>query len=189
MFIPFPYYSASSNCKSIILNGIGYRNETYYGSGVRSLSEIVEYERFELENTDIDYFCSRYISSNNSRYWYDEIISGCQLNVLDIMGFVSKMMSIPEERLGGIWVTSSVHDIANNYCDEWEYDAILRMTPNEYANLCDYFTKVKFNPLHKYMVISDLGNEGILVAYDLASPVEEIEPSKMLCVNYDKHFC
>lgn len=184
MFIPFPYYAASSNCKSIILNGIGYRNETYYGSGVRSLSEIVEYERCELENRDIDWFCDQYISSNDSRYWYDENIS-----VLDIMGFISKKMSIPEERLGGIWVTSSVHDIANNYCDEWEYDAILRMTPTEYAELGDYFTKVKFNPFHKYMVISDLGNEGILVAYDLASPVEEIEPSKMLCVNYDKHFC
>lgn len=39
------------------------------------------------------------------------------------------------------------------------------------------------------MVISDLGNEGILVAYDLASPVEEIEPNKMLDVNYDEHFC
>ena len=98
-------------------------------------------------------------------------------------------MSIPEERLGGIWVTSSPFNVANLYCDKWEQEAICNMTPNEYANLGDYFTKVKFNPLHKYMIISDLGNDGILVAYDLALPVEEIEPSKMLNVDYDKHFC
>ena len=189
MFIPFPYYSSSSNCKTIILNGIGYRNETYCGSGVRNLSEIVEYERFELGNTDIDYFCSKYVLSNNTRYWYDEIISGCRLNVLDIVGFVSKIMSIPEERLGAIWVTSSPYHIPNTYCDKWEQDAISNMAFNEYCDLEDYFTKVKFNPFHKYMVISDLGKEGILVAYDLASPVEEIEPNKMLDVNYDKHFC
>lgn len=98
-------------------------------------------------------------------------------------------MSIPEERLGAIWVTSSPYNIANTYCDKWEQDAISNMTFNEYCDLEDYFTKVKFNPFHKYMVISDLGNEGILVAYDLASPVEEINPHKMLDVNYDEHFC
>ena len=112
MFIPFPYYSASSNCKTIILNGIGYRNETYCGSGVRNLSEIVEYERFELGNTDIDYFCSKYGLSNNTRYWYDDIISGCRLNVLDIVGFVSKIMSIPEERLGNLTIASIVTVLA-----------------------------------------------------------------------------
>ena len=75
MFIPFPFYSSSNNCKNIVLNGLGYRNETYYGYGVRSLSEIIEYERFEFENTDIDAYCSKYTSSSNDRYWYDEIIS------------------------------------------------------------------------------------------------------------------
>lgn len=189
MFIPFPFYSSSNNCKTLVLSGVGYRNETYYGSGVRSLSEIIEYERFELENADIDYFCRKYNSSNNDRYWYDEIIAKTPTKSMDILGFVSKTMSIPEERLGGIWVTSSPFNVANLYCDKWELDAISNMTVNEYVNLGDYFTKVKFNPLHKYMIISDLGNDGILVAYDLALPVEEIEPSKMLNVDYDKHFC
>ena len=121
MFIPFPYYSSSSNCKTIILNGIGYRNETYCGSGVRNLSEIIEYERFELGNTDIDYFCSKYVLSNSTRYWYDEIISGCRLNVLDIVGFVSKIMSIPEERLGaitGVSITMNGEDASGYFSGE-----------------------------------------------------------------------
>ena len=124
MFIPFPFYSSSNNCKTLVLSGVGYRNETYCGSGVRSLSEIIEYERFELENADIDYFCRKYNSSNNDRYWYDEIIAKTPTKSMDILGFVSKTMSIPEERLGGIWVTSSPFNIANLYCDKWEQDAI-----------------------------------------------------------------
>lgn len=70
----------------------GYRNESCYGSGIRDLYEIIEFEMDELENEDIP----DYIKKN---YGY----TGRDDSSEDVISFLKE--NLPEHKYG-LWLAS-----------------------------------------------------------------------------------
>jgi len=71
----------SPECQSMLASGIGYRTESYGGSGVRDAIDVIRYECLDMGNTDIIETMLR-LYRGNSEYWdwlqewHDRILDG-----------------------------------------------------------------------------------------------------------------
>lgn len=128
----------SKTAKELVSSQIGYRNNNLYNSGVINFLEIFEHELFELGNTDIiDTMKSLYPDSN-------ETIS---INYKYVPQYISRKLECDIDTLKGIWITSK-SGVEKYYLNDKS----------------DIITTIDFSGI-TYMIVSDLDEEGILIAY------------------------
>lgn len=124
---------------SLARNG-GYRNERAYGSGVRSLTEVVAFETKELGNTDIYDTLKRVYSVP-----LDLRVNRDKLNE-QVFKWVENVMQASRRDINVIWVCYSLQSVITHY-----------------GTSDNLIFNVRFNG--DFLIISDLGDEGCLVAY------------------------
>ena len=134
-----------------------YRTESYSGSLVRNIRDIIEYEMAELRNTDIPrYVLGRYALSDGLRKDLEDILAleptgeypftggrGDLLDTIDaLLKEVGELTGAPVRY--GLWLAS--------------YESVrLRYCPSGSRNIDGYPTSDA--------VLSDLGEDGILFGY------------------------
>ena len=132
----------SDTAIAIIRSGIGYRNDNI-SSGVTKLSKIIDYELYELFNVDIIETLKKW-NPDFKIPWYRSKLSA-------ILSFISHKLNCKKRDLKGVWLTTK------------ECCKILYCNGEEERN---NITEVNLNKIcNRYMIISDLGSDGILVAY------------------------
>lgn len=142
---------------------IGYRAESTYGSNVRKLKDIIFFEVNELLNTDIFEYCiynyqlPKYIKfklkniisliENNQGLSEERLI----LNINDLIDNLNKIFGM--DLRYGLWVCKNKQTVIDYYdASEYEIDAY---------------------DVSNGIIISDLGEEGILYAFEfLPEPME-----------------
>lgn len=150
----------SKETNKIIKENKGYRSEVPFGSGVRSLIDVIDFEIGELGNSDIVLFCNDTYNLNldlecgtdkTDEYYDEELDSMIQENhtyyTEEIMDFISKTFNCEKEELEGIWLASkeAVNDF---YCKD-EIDKCIDT----------------YELPEEYLIISDIGFDGVLIAY------------------------
>ncbi len=159
----------SSTLSEMIHSGKGYRTETFSGSGVRNLEEILRFEISSLGNLDVlDYLKENYGILSDFAIEEEELInlksiakdendlkqlimSEEQQMVMEdphyyidqVMGFVCEILG--KTNITGIWLTTRKNVIT-----------VYNGCPDD----IDEYTLPK-----KYVVLSDLGADGALFAY------------------------
>lgn len=147
----------------------GYRTETFSGSGVKDLKDILYYEITELGNTDIlDYMKKNYRilkdfeidksilkdlkqNAENEEELKEWIIEEEQLiaitNSTDFIDEIYSFLSdiLKSDNLNGIWLTT--------------YEQVKEIYNGEEYNIDEYILP------NKYIIISDLGVDGSLFVY------------------------
>jgi len=126
--------------KKLIKTRIGYRNENVSHSGkMLPAKKILQYEYEELGNEDI-------LDTLYSQEFIDE--PTYEKAIL----FIDELNKIYEKELYGLWLCSSIKDVKENYPDNYE----------------DYtISEVAVYKIPKeYVVLSDLGSQGILILSD-----------------------
>jgi hypothetical protein len=128
----------SSTLSDILQNKIGYRSDDYGGSGIADAEEVVRFEMDELNNRDIPDFCQReYGLIFHEDNWEEWIES--------LLVFLRKKLNT--ENVFVLWVTNQEN--IGFYCD------------------CEGMNLVSCYALPKNLIpISDLGDEGVLLAMD-----------------------
>lgn len=150
----------SKEVREIIEKNKGYRSEVPYGSGVRRLEEIVDFEIGELGNSDIVLFCDEAYNLNldlecdtdeEDEYYSEELDNMIQENhtyyTEQIIDFVSKAFGCKKEELKGLWLATK-EAVSDFYCkDEIDKCIDTYILPED------------------YLIISDIGFDGVLIAY------------------------
>jgi len=131
---------------------IRYRSEDTYGEGHRDIVEVMEYETFELENTDIiDTLGSTYFSDDSLESLTFRSLVGNQfcseLTALDSTTFCERVLELLNRKTG--------KDL--KYC-LWLADLEAVLELYEGVNVDAYETSG--------VVLSDLGYDGSLYAYE-----------------------
>lgn len=122
----------------------GYRNEAYSsGKCPNTLEKVMSYEVLELGNLDI---------LNTLRTVYDAKIDmrrNIKVSVAQALQFVQEQLGGELPNIQAFWLCSSLDEVKQWY-----------MRPSSDADIWRYTIAGEF------MCISDLGPEGVLVAYD-----------------------
>lgn len=139
----------SQACKNILEADIGYRDENYSGSGVTSLREVITFEMTELCNTDIP---------ETLKEIYDDF-PNIEISQEDSCKLANFVIDYVEDKLGksdckALWLADR-EGFIENYIDSYNLDT--------YGE--DYVDECKVVLPADYCVISDLGSQGILIAY------------------------
>ena len=142
-----------------ILDGIMYRSEESGGSGVRDVIDIMTFEIFELGNTDIlDYTLENYLQYTNIQETVERLID-------DVTAFsineVEKICKLIIKEIN----TQTDHNLKYGL---WlaDYDRVKDMYAYDESSIEAY--KVSD------IILSDLGIDGILFAYDeMPEPINE----------------
>ena len=132
------FLNASNTLKKIINDKRGFRNNNFQNSKVTNLKDIVKYEYNELGNEDI---------IDTIYKLYDHKIDKTKNIINNILEFISKLLNEPIDNLKGVWVTT--------------YEAVEKLYK---LNSDDAISVFNFND-KKWMIISDLSEDGILIAY------------------------
>lgn len=134
----------SPTAQNIMQTRMGFRSESYSGSMVRDLKEVVSYE-LGMGNNDIIKFCQEQYHLDVESPDEDSILA-------DRLYYESGVWQVVKERLGdpkgcdALWLTS-LKGVTGKYLGGGNYDYDLYILPP------------------RFMVLSDLGEDGILVAY------------------------
>lgn len=133
----------TKQAQQILQTGIGYRYESFMGSGVRNFTEVVTFETIELGNDDI-FLTMRYL-------YHLKVDLRKRRNTLisEITNAVSHYLGISKDLLEAIWVCADVKSCFKQY--------------GTWAASINNYTVVQFTD--KYMLISDIGIDGCLIAY------------------------
>ncbi len=138
----------SKTLSKMISQGVGYRVESYSGSKVRNLFDVVHYEIFELGNEDIlDYMEKKYnlkgIQLHSREFFREDEEAEFRVarQIVDYCTF-----TLGAEKVIGIWLTT-LPNVKKFYK----------------LNSDDEITKVPLD--RKYMVISDLDEDGALFVF------------------------
>ena len=130
------FSNISSTLKKIITDMRGFRNNNFQNSGITNLKEIIKYEYNELGNEDIIYTLNKLYGYDTNKNTVDEIID-----------FISLSLSVDSSDLKAVWVTS--------------YTAVEKLYK---INKDDPISVFNFKD-KDWMIISDLDEDGILIAY------------------------
>ena len=144
--------SLSETLKTMQETGLGYRNDNFYGSGVRDIEDIVYFEIEELGNTDIIYTMSKlykldwekYVEEEDGDYFVPEdYLHEIQNNILS---YLEKHFGESHTNLCGIWLTTE-EAVKKRYCSNSE-EEIMEISIGK-----------------TWLPISDLGFDGTLFVY------------------------
>ena len=141
----------SETLKTMLATHTGYRNESYSGSGVRDLMDVIYFEIEELDNMDILYTMSKFYGLDFSNYIeteddYEFVHPECYQKVFDVIaGFVEKKLSADRKNLEAIWLTTK--------------EAVDKI----YSKYGKKVTGYSFT--EDWIPISDLGEDGTLFVY------------------------
>ena len=138
--------------------GIMYRNDSYYGDGVRDAVSIIAYEFQELGNTDaIEYILENYpVPSSVSEKWrgyLKEMEDNGYVDDLSDENFEQDVSALLEcvSEYAGVRIVEAL----------WlaERDAVIDYYGGDSDNISGYPTK-------NAVILSDLGRDGILWGYE-----------------------
>jgi hypothetical protein len=147
----------SETLKKLTEDGYGYRNETCYGSGVRTLSEVIYFEIEELGNIDIITTMATLYNPELMEYLYEEdgdsyVYPDELINVQEeILKILESKMNTTRDNLCAIWLTTE--------------EAVETL----YCNQCAETDIRKIKILNSWLPISDIGYDGILFVYNKES--------------------
>ena len=152
--------------KDDILDEIMYRSEESGGSGVRDVIDIMTFEIFELGNTDIlDYTLENYLQDTNIQETVESLIddvTAFSINEVEkICKLIIKEINIQTDHniKYGLWLA--------------DYDRVKDMYAYDESSIEAY--KVSD------IILSDLGIDGVLFAYDeMPKPINNINESLLL---------
>lgn len=156
------------------LENIMYRSEDSYGSGVRDIIQIMVYEIYELGNTDIlEYISEHYLDAEDKKVVAQLIMmieSGDELSEDDIENLCEELVDKINKKTNhnlkyALWLADK-----NVVEDMYAYDTL---------NIDAYNTSD--------VILSDLGYDGILFAYDEEpQPIKNINENKLLEYSLDE---
>lgn len=141
----------SETLKTMWATHTGYRNESFSGSGVRNLMDVIYFEIEELENMDIPYTMNKFYGIDFSDYI--EFVDGeefvhpeCYHDVFEVIAcFLEEKLSTKRENIEAIWLTTK--------------EAVEKIYSKFGKRIMGYsFTD-------NWIPISDLGEDGTLFAY------------------------
>ena len=122
--------------KRILVNGYGWRNDNIYGSGIDDAFKIIDYEVFELGNTDILYTCRKIYGLKLDIRKKKESVYTVKMFLRSVLG---------ETKIYGMWFGTE-KNIRKYY--NGNEDISCYSLPKNYGTA---------------LVISDLGPEGSLI--------------------------
>lgn len=139
---------------------IGYRTESFSGSGIRDLEEVIGFEMQELRNNDIPlYLLENYKLLSKYEWMFNNEISiydeesrvGVDEYIHDLINeiIVNIEEILKSDKLHAIWLGEE-DDIRRNYADSF--------------SIIDKYT-IKGEEMIDYMIISDLEEDGKLIVY------------------------
>lgn len=141
---------------------IGYRTEVFSGSNIRDLETVVGFEMDYLKNTDIPYYIINqyrklkeyeWMFDDDSFYYNNDGILECMQDLIqDIVDFVKT--TLKTDNVSVVWLANNPKDVVNNY------------TLNKIDNIVIDRYVIEGKEMQDYMVISDIGDEGKLIAYN-----------------------
>ena len=147
---------------------IMYRSEDSSGSGVRDIIEVMVFEIYELGNTDILEYVSEHYLSDDTKQDIDKVINaiedGDELSEDDIIDLCENIVNEINKKTKhnlkfALWLADK--DVVK---DMYAYDEL---------NIDAYYTSD--------IILSDLGYDGILFAYDIEpEPINNINESLLL---------
>lgn len=153
----------SKETQIIIMENKGYRSEIPYGSGVRNLKELIAFEISELGNSDIVLFFNEVYKLNLDSE-YDEN-SNKELDLMiqenysyyteKIINFITKKFNCKSSNLNAVWLATK-EAVSEFYCKGYSD-----------KNIDEYILP------SKYLIISDLGFDGTLIAYTEQPTIHE----------------
>ena len=160
----------SQTLDRMIENGVGYRNESYSGSGVRNAEEVIRYE-LSMGNTDIVKFMQMNYQQLQEIVCGDDFFEENEGLELEELGRLRDAAFSELCQVNAPFITETVLRIAGDYlgCTPsnvrglWltSYEcAAKRYGQGDYEDIDEY-------PLvrGKYLVVSDLGEDGALFLY------------------------
>ena len=134
----------SNTLNFMIRSGKGYRNISAT-SGITKLSDIIDFEVNELNNSDIFEFME------NNYDEYDIKSLEYPKDIIDYtLSFIAKLFNTDVENLNGVWLTTH-QDVLDIYCD------------NKFPECID-IKKIYIHE-NEMIPISDLGSDGALFVY------------------------
>lgn len=134
--VNYNFDALTIDSKRILANGYGWRNDSIYGSGVNDAFKIIDYEVFELGNTDILYTCRKV-------YGLKLDIRKKKESVYTIKMFLRSVLG--ETKIYGMWFGTE-KNIRKYYNGDEEISCY--SLPKNYGTA---------------LVISDMGPEGSLI--------------------------
>ena len=151
------------------MSSIGYRTETYRGSGYRFINDVLHFEIFELGNTDILYtIIENNLVSDNDKSFIDELLC-------DIRNDCMYDESLEEEIIYQIVRKIKTYTGINiKYC-LWLADKDIVSNPDNYGEFVKSPYDIDAYEIGK-IVLSDLGEDGKLYAYE-EMPVKVVTDS------------
>ena len=134
--VNYNFDALTIDSKRILANGYGWRNDSAYGSGIDDAFKIIDYEVFELGNTDILYTCRKI-------YGLKLDIRKKKESVYTIKMFLRSVLG--ETKIYGMWFGTE-KNIRKYYNGDEEISCY--SLPKNYGTA---------------LVISDMGPEGSLI--------------------------
>ena len=146
----------SNRAMTMIRNKKGYRNENCYGSGVRDLREIIEYEIVELGNIDIQDTLIILYDYKPLHLLEEDLINEDLINqeIENMIKFIKEFSKF--ESLEGLWLCAKEEDVKQLYWNEDNDLQTYYLTGNE-------------------MIISDIGYDGCLI---VCEDIEKLKKEK-----------
>lgn len=128
-------YKLSVYAKQFLNTPIGYRNDSYYGSGVTDLKKILMFEYEELGNEDALDFCQE--------HHFNQKFSSPQQTIKAIIMYCQQVFNT--NKVYGVWVAPK--------------NAVRRIYGGAQGRISAYEFRGK-----PFILLSDLGEEGLLIA-------------------------
>ena len=156
----------SNETNEIILNQTGYRTEVFSGSGIRNLEDVISYEISDLGNSDIVLFCNNFYNLNldlecdvdeddDEEDYREELDMMIQENYMyyleTLLSFIEKKLNCHKSELKGLWLAKE-KTVKEFYLKNLDDDS-----PENYID--------EYRLPSEYLIISDLGYDGVLLAY------------------------
>lgn len=134
--VNYNFDALTIDSKRILANGYGWRNDSIYGSGVNDAFKIIDYEVFELGNTDILYTCRKIYGLKLDIRKKKESVYTVKMFLRSVLG---------ETKIYGMWFGTE-KNIRKYYNGDEEISCY--SLPKNYGTA---------------LVISDMGPEGSLI--------------------------
>lgn len=149
--------------KTLLQKGYGYRTETFSGSKVRNLKDVLYFELYELFNTDIySYILNHYkhLLSDNMIEIFTEFLS---VGEYDWDDYIDTYLEYKEESMNcieNVCKTLLETDDVSNIKAIWlaSYRRVMTLYQGKEDTIDTY-------SLEKMKVLSDLGEDGSLFIY------------------------
>lgn len=134
--VNYNFDALTIDSKRILANGYGWRNDNIYGSGINDAFKIIDYEVFELGNTDILYTCRKIYGLKLDIRKKKESVYTVKMFLRSVLG---------ETKIYGMWFGTE-KNIRKYYNGDEEISCY--SLPKNYGTA---------------LVISDMGPEGSLI--------------------------